>query len=155
MAGRTREADKRSDEAPAQSDQGTANGGGKAGVAEQVRPEEPGEGRFEGRRSATVNLPFVTAQFRAPDLRAPTRKDLNAAARGARSMAPSGKSLLFYGGLAATAVAGVIEWPVAVAIGVGTALANQGAANPAPRGGASQPVEGATGERGDGGEQKA
>jgi hypothetical protein len=150
-----READKRSDEAPPRSDQpGDAGEGWQAGLGTQVRPEEPAEGQFEGRRIATVNLPFIAAQFRAPELRAPARDELDAAARGARSMLPSGKSLLFYGASAVTAVAGVIEWPVAVAVGVGTALAGQGAAIPEPRGGAQQPVQAATGGT-DGGEQKA
>jgi hypothetical protein len=79
-----------------------------------------------------VNLPFVTAQFRMPDLRTPTREDLLAAAGGVRSLLPSRKSMLFYGGLAATAAAGVIEWPVATAIGIGSALASRGAADPTP-----------------------
>ena len=70
-------------------------------------------------------------------------------------MLPSGKALLFYGGLAATAVAGIIEWPVAAAIGVGTALANQGAANPAPSGQAAQPAEGTTTGTSQATEQKA
>jgi hypothetical protein len=113
MAGRTRNPEKR--------------------VVEDVRPEHPAEGRSESRRSATVNLPFVTAQFRMPDLHAPTL-DLDAAARGARSMLPSGTSMLFFGALAVTAVAGVIEWPVVAAIGIGSALASRGAVNPQPRG---------------------
>ncbi|WP_433276905.1 hypothetical protein ACQPZA_35925 [Pseudonocardia xinjiangensis] len=100
---------------------------------EDVRPGRPAEGRFEGHRSATVNLPFVTAQFRVPDLHAPSRGDLDAAARGARSMLPSTKSMLFFGGLAATAVVGVLEWPVAAAIGIGSALASRGSADPRPR----------------------
>jgi hypothetical protein len=157
MATKARETGKRADEeAQAQAEQpSAAEGGGQTAVADQARPEQPAEGRFEGRRSATLDLPFVTAQFRAPELRAPTRKDLNAAARGARSMLPSGKSALFYGGLAVTAVAGVIEWPVAVAIGVGTALANQGAASPAPSGGPAQPAEVSTTGAGEAEDQKA
>jgi hypothetical protein len=114
---------------------GAEAGGGTSTLTEDVRPEQPKEGNGEGERSATLNLPFVTAQFRAPHLHLPGRADLDAAARGARSVLPSPKSLLFFGGLAATAVAGVIEWPVAAAIGVGTALASRGEANPEPRGG--------------------
>jgi hypothetical protein len=91
------------------------------------------ETRAGGARTATLTLPFVTAQFRAPDLHVPSREEVGGAARGAWSMLPSGKSMLFYGGLAATAVVGVIEWPVAAAIGVGSALASRGAANPRPQ----------------------
>jgi hypothetical protein len=86
-----------------------------------------------GHRSATLDLPLMRMQFRVPELHAPTRKDLDSVARGAWSMLPSGRSMLLFGGLAATAVAGVIEWPVAVAIGVGSALASRGAAGPEPQ----------------------
>lgn len=140
MAGKAREVERPDDARSQATAAGTTNGGESAAPAEQTRPGQ----QAEGRRSATLNLPFVTAQFRAPELRAPGRQDLGNVARGARSMLPSGKALLFYGGLAATAVAGVIEWPIAAAIGVGTALANQGAANPAPSGQAEQRAEGTT-----------
>jgi hypothetical protein len=113
------------------------------GTAEDVRPSQPAEGRAEGSRSATLNLPFVTAQFRAPDLHVPSRQELGSAARGARSMLPSGKSMLFYGGLAVTAAVGAIEWPVAAAIGVGSALASRGALDPRPGGGAPRTAESA------------
>ena len=95
-----------------QAEERTENGGqaGRAGV----------EG---GGRTATLTLPFFTAQFRAPDHLVPTRDDVAGAARGVRSMLPSGRSTLLYGGLGVTAALGVIEWPVAVAIGVGAALA--------------------------------
>jgi hypothetical protein len=92
------------------------------------------EGGTGGPRTATLDLPFVTAQFRAPDLHVPSREELGEAVRGAQSMLPSRSSMLFYGGLAVTAALGAIEWPVAAAIGVGSALASRGAANPQPRG---------------------
>lgn len=90
-------------------------------------------------RTARVNLPFVTAEFRAPnvrmpEMRMPNRDDLNAAARRVGEAIPSRKAALYYGGLAAVAVAGLIDWPVAAAIGVGTALASRGQAPPEPSG---------------------
>ncbi|TQM43829.1 hypothetical protein [Pseudonocardia cypriaca] len=139
MAGKTRNADTRTGgtATPADEQAGRkAEASADSTPAEEIRPERPAEGPFEGHRSATVNLPFVTAQFRMPDLRTPTRQDLQAAARGVRSLLPtqppSRKSMLFYGGLAATAAVGVIEWPVATAIGIGSALASRGAADPTP-----------------------
>ncbi|MCE3551354.1 hypothetical protein LWC33_07800 [Pseudonocardia sp. RS11V-5] len=144
MAGRTRQAEKSAGEGMAEV--AAAADGGSSTETEQVRPDQPAEGRFEGHRSATVNLPFVTAQFRAPDLHAPRREDFEAVARGARSVLPSGKALLFFGGLAVTAVAGVIEWPVAAAIGVGSALASRGRADVTPRQGQEQPVRAETGD---------
>jgi hypothetical protein len=109
------------------------------GTTAAVLPSQPAEAG--GRRAATLNLPFVTAEFRAPDLHVPGRQELGNAAREARSMLPSRSSMLFYGGLAATAVVGVIEWPVAAAIGVGAALASRGAADPRPSGGSAQGAE--------------
>jgi hypothetical protein len=90
------------------------------------------EARAEAAHTATLNLPFVTAQFRAPDLHVPSRDEIGAVARGARSMLPSRSSMLFFGGLAVTAAVGAIEWPVAAAIGVGSALASRGGADPRP-----------------------
>lgn len=156
MAGRARDTEKRTSDTekrtsdteppPPERAGSRADAGGTTALAEDVHPEGPAEGRFEGHRSATVNLPFVTAQFRVPDLHVPTRDDLGAAARGARSMLPSGKAMLFFGGLTATAVAGVIEWPVAAAIGIGSAMASRGAANPEPRGGTPQAAQATTSE---------
>ena len=100
----------------------------------EVTGAEPA-GRAAGPRTATVNLPFVTAQFRAPNLRMPSRGDLGAAARGVGSYLPSPKAALYFGGLAVTAALEIIEWPVAVAIGVGTALASRGETRLEPQGG--------------------
>ena len=109
-------------------------GRARSGGGELTRnTETTGAEATGGGRTATLNLPFVTAQFRAPDLHVPSRQEVGDAARGAWSMLPSGSSMLFYGGLAATAVVGAIEWPVAAAIGVGSALASRGAANPLPQ----------------------
>lgn len=86
------------------------------------------------RRAATVNLPFVTAEFRAPEVHLPSRADVDSAVRRAGELLPSRTAAIYYGGLAATALVGIIEWPVAAAIGVGTALASRGEARPEPSG---------------------
>ncbi|HEY4420988.1 MAG TPA: hypothetical protein VGN22_15805 [Pseudonocardia sp.] len=90
----------------------------------------------------------MTAQFRVPDIHMPeirmpevhppTREDLDSAGRKALSVLPPPKTLLFFGGLAATAVIGAIEWPVAAAIGIGSALASRGEVKPEPRGNGPQ-----------------
>lgn len=97
-----------------------------------VDPAHPtgSEGR-PGQRTATMNLPFVTVQLRAPQL--PGRNEVKGAARVVQSLLPPPKVVLYYGALAVTAAVGVIEWPVAAAIGVGTALASRGEADPQPR----------------------
>lgn len=101
-----------------------------------------GTSQTKGRRTATVSLPFVTAEFRAPDLHLPHvptphvsmpgRDDVDAAVRTAKSYLPSPKQVTYYGGLAALAAFQVIEWPVAVAIGIGTAVAGQREGRQAP-----------------------
>lgn len=54
-----------------------------------------------------------------------TREDVTSTARTATSRLPgrpSAKDLVFYGGLGAMAVAGALEWPVALAVGGATWL---------------------------------
>jgi hypothetical protein len=79
-----------------------------------------------------VNLPFVTAQFHKPNLRIPrpnlrvprpNRAEMGAALHTARGYLPSPKTALYYGGLVVLVGLEAIEWPVAAAIGVGTAIA--------------------------------
>lgn len=75
-----------------------------------------------------MNLPFVTAEFHRPDVQLPGREEFASAAETVRSQLPTTKQALFYGGLAAGTVLSLLEWPVALAIGVGTAVvtSNQG-----------------------------
>ena len=101
---------------------------GIAGTKPERRTAGTGTDGREGARTATVHLPFVTAQFRAPDLHlpevhAPSREDLGAVVRTARSFLPEPRTVLYFGGLAVMAALEVIEWPVAAAIGVGAVLA--------------------------------
>ena len=78
-------------------------------------------------RTATVNLPFVTAQFRKPEI------NLGSAVGAVRSLLPTPVGAVYYGGLAALAAFSVIDWPVAAAIGVGTEIARRGAAEQRPQ----------------------
>lgn len=84
------------------------------------------------RRTATVNLPFVTAEFRAPELklpsmsvRPPNRSDLDGAVSAIRSRLPTPGQAVYYAGLGVLGALELIEWPVVLAIGVGTALVQQ------------------------------
>jgi hypothetical protein len=96
-----------------------------------------------GPHTATVNLPFVTATFRAPQLRPPHVKvpqlrvpeaidprrlvsQVGGAATVVRGALPPPKQLAYYTGLGVLAVAEIVEWPVALAIGAGTVIAQQG-----------------------------
>jgi hypothetical protein len=76
-------------------------------------------------RTATVNLPFLTATFRIPDvpaMRLPARDDVSSAVSGVQGYLPSPRQAAYYGGLAALAAFELLEWPVALAIGAGTAI---------------------------------
>lgn len=72
--------------------------------------------------SVTLDLPLVTTTIRAPHFAIPA---VDAVAKAAREHIPSRGTALFYAGLAGTAVVGLIPWPVAAAVGIGTALAQR------------------------------
>jgi hypothetical protein len=71
-----------------------------------------------------LDTPVVSLHVHRPHLHLPgvTTKPAGRAVRAARNVLPTPTRLVYYGGLGAMAVAGVIEWPVAVAIGLGTAI---------------------------------
>lgn len=86
----------------------------------------------EAGRQFNVNLPFVRIQVRPPDLRLPhielphvSRQDVGQAVGIARTFLPPPERLAYYGGLGALAVFGLIDWPVAAAIGAGTMIAQR------------------------------
>jgi hypothetical protein len=77
------------------------------------------------KHGTVVQLPFVTAEFHRPDVQLP--QDVEGAIGAVRKNLPPPEQLVYYGGLAALAMLSVIEWPVAAAIGVGTAVAQHAA----------------------------
>lgn len=89
------------------------------------------------KRTATVNLPFVTAEFRAPEIHLPSipipgRSDLTGAVSAIRERLPSPAQVAYYAGLGVLGVLELLEWPVVLAIGVGTAIAQKGSRLPEP-----------------------
>ena len=84
------------------------------------RPSGETEAAGGERRTAHVNLPLMSAEFRAPQI--PKPGQLVQAAGSATSLLPPRDRLLYYGGLGTAALLGVIEWPVAIAIGAGIAI---------------------------------
>lgn len=93
------------------------------------QPSQQGEQAkdTEAPRSATLKLPFVQARFYSPEVRLSKMgsPQIGSAVQGVRDYLPSSRQALYYGGLALVAAVGVVEWPVAAAIGVGTALARK------------------------------
>jgi hypothetical protein len=102
----------------------------RRGQARRGTTSEAAAAGGDGPRTAKVKLPFVTAEFRVPQVHLPhlpaspiRREEVVAAAQTARSYLPPPRQALYFGGLALMAVVDVIEWPVAAAIGIGTAVA--------------------------------
>jgi hypothetical protein len=100
-------------------------GDGGAGGGEARGAQREAEGGW------TVELPFVSARFHKPDLHLPRlggRQEAGAAADAAaakvRSLSPA--DLAYYAGLGVLGAVEVIEWPVALAVAAGTALARRG-----------------------------
>lgn len=104
------------------------SGSGRTGTQTSTSARSGSGGASSSAQShgATVNLPFVTAEFHRPDVQLPGREDFASAAETVRSQLPTPKQALFYGGLAAGTALSLLEWPVALAIGVGTAVVTSG-----------------------------
>ena len=105
-------------------------------------------------RTATVNLPFVTAEFRAPEVHLPSvphptwrsvplmgrlpqphvpeaaGRQVSDVARVVGSHLPEREQLALFAGLGAVAVAGVIDWPVAAAVAAATVVAKRARRSP-------------------------
>ncbi|MEU2039993.1 hypothetical protein [Nocardia niwae] len=78
-----------------------------------------------GMRMARIPLP--------PGPRA-VANGVSSATTAVRNRAPDRESLLYFGGLGAAAVTGLVSWPVAGAIGVGVWVAEHARRTPATRG---------------------
>jgi hypothetical protein len=89
------------------------------GEAQETRTEQ----QASAGRTAHLNLPGMSAEFHKPQL--PSPNEMAHAAKAAPSLLPPTDKLLYYGGLGAAAVLGVIEWPVAIAVGAGIAIAQR------------------------------
>lgn len=79
-----------------------------------------------------LNLPMVSVQVHRPHMHVP-HMDTSWAGRAmemGRSALPPPERLVYYGGLGALAIIGAIEWPIAAAIGVGTAIASRAVGKP-------------------------
>jgi hypothetical protein len=98
-------------------------------------PAGPGAGGEKRPGTVTVRLPFLTVSVTRPG-GGPGPAGAKHPAGGHHGL-PGGsvgaERLLFYGGVAALGIAGVIEWPVAAAIAVGTHLAGKARTGPPRR----------------------
>ncbi|MFI0445379.1 hypothetical protein [Actinomadura sp. 6N118] len=84
----------------------------------------------EGRGTATVPVPMITPHVTVHRVHVPrpplTGHEVVDAGKSVTSFLPPPDRLAYFVGLGAMAVAGLVEWPVAAAIGVGVAVAKRG-----------------------------
>jgi hypothetical protein len=117
---------------------------GPAPAEGEGQPAAEGEGQpaAEG-RGVTIPIPVVTPHLSVYRLHvpAPGVPTVGEAGRAAASHVHVPGRVAFYGGLGAAAVFGVIEWPVAAAIGLGTAVARRARSQARP---GSETSEGAS-----------
>lgn len=107
---------KRRPQAAAQAKRATRGAGRGAGPAEPMAKAGGG---------VTVPVPVLTPHLKVLHPSVPGPSSIGHAGRSmARRIPPPGR-LAFYGGLGAAATFGVIDWPVAVAIGAGLAIAGR------------------------------
>jgi hypothetical protein len=88
----------------------------------QTRSRASGDGR-----GATVPVPVVTPHLKVYRFHLP-KPDMSYVSDAGQVVAgylPPPDRLAFYGGLGIAAVVGLIDWPVATAIGIGTMIARR------------------------------
>lgn len=106
---------------------GTRTGAGSSASARR-RPGTNAERRSSNaEHGAAVPIPVVTPHMKIYKLHVPGPgvHEVVVAGRSAAAHLPPAERLAFYGGLGAAAVLGVISWPVATAVGLGTVIARR------------------------------
>jgi predicted component of type VI protein secretion system len=108
----------------------------RAGQRQRSGRATSGQQAARTARTATVELPFVTAEFRIPELRMPdvtqlpvagvSRDDVDGAVALVRSYLPPPQQAAYYVCLGVLGALQMLEWPVVLAIGAGTAISRQG-----------------------------
>ncbi|MCW2946145.1 MAG: hypothetical protein JWR24_2862 [Actinoallomurus sp.] len=86
-----------------------------------------GRATAEEEHAATVPVPVVTPHVKVYKLRLPMpgMSYVGDAGHAVAGYLPSPDRLAFYGGLGLAAALGVLDWPVAAAIGIGTMIARR------------------------------
>lgn len=88
------------------------------------KPEEGAEKAT--RRTATVPVPVITPRLTVHRVHMPmSGRGVANAGKAVTSSVPAPEGLVYYAGLGALTAFGVVEWPVALAIGVGVGIARR------------------------------
>lgn len=73
----------------------------------------------------TLRLPLTTVEIRAPQLPQAPRVDVGATVRTVREAMPPPAEIAYFAGLGLLGVLDVLEWPVVLAVGAGTVIAQR------------------------------
>jgi hypothetical protein len=102
---------------------------GKTPARKTTAAERGREPRARARAAgeAVVPIPVITPRVKVLKLHVPPpgMAYVEDAGRVMASYLPPPERLAFYGGLGAAAIFGIIDWPVAAAIGLGTVIARR------------------------------
>lgn len=82
----------------------------------------------EDEHGAEIPVPVVTPHVKVMRVPVPGLSLVGDMGRVAAEYLPPPDRLVFYGGLAAAAAIGILDWPVAAAVGIGTLVARRAAA---------------------------
>lgn len=104
--------------------QGTAKSGATTTVQRPAARTSTARAAGNG---VNVPLPVLTPHLKTVHVPTPGMTYVEDAGRIVAAYLPPPGRLAFYGGLGIAAVAGVLDWPVAAAIGVGTVVARRAA----------------------------
>jgi hypothetical protein len=72
-----------------------------------------------------VPIPVLTPHMKVMHLRTPRMAYMEDAGRMVAAYMPPPERIAFYGGLGVAAVVGLLDWPVAAAIGIGAVVARR------------------------------
>ena len=81
----------------------------------------------EERRTATLRLPMITLQVQVPRMRMPrvNMPDMGEVVNTVKSRMPSPAEAAYFTGLGVMGLLDVLEWPVVLAVGTGTVIAER------------------------------
>jgi hypothetical protein len=97
----------------------------KSSTTTAQRRSQPARARTEEEHGVSVPVPVLTPHMKVMHLRTPGMAYVEDAGRMVAAYMPPPERIAFYGGLGLAAVMGVLDWPVAAAIGVGAVVARR------------------------------
>jgi hypothetical protein len=94
-----------------------------SGTTTASRRAQPARAQTE--HGVDVPIPVLTPHMKVMHLRTPRMAYMEDAGRMVAAYMPPPERIAFYGGLGVAAVVGLLDWPVAAAIGIGAVVARR------------------------------